>query len=89
MIFAALTSPLTKYAVAAAAAAGILFYTYNAGKEAERVEQLKEDVEAFKERNKINENVADMDDVAICLSLGGVLDECEQLRGMDSATEDQ
>lgn len=60
-----------------------MLYAFNAGRNAERVAVLKAEVEAYKARNKVDEKVAGFDDVAICLRLGGMPDECDQLRGLD------
>src|SRR5690606_16498749 len=55
---------------------------YQAGRDAERVARLKADVEAYQKREGIENEVTDMDRVRICLELGGVQSDCEQLRRM-------
>lgn len=70
---------------ALAIVAGLLWThsaAYRAGARAERVTQLEKSVEAFVKRNGINAEVDDLDAVAVCIELGGVPDDCEQLRGM-------
>lgn len=62
-------------------------YTYNEGKKAERIEQLKADVEAYKKREGIENEVHDMDNSRICIELGGLPDECNELRRMEAATQ--
>lgn len=38
---------------------------------------------AWKDRNKIDGKVQDMDSVSICIELGGMLADCQQLRRLD------
>jgi hypothetical protein len=51
------------------------------------VERLEADVEAYVKREGIDHEVDGMDRYRICLNLGGVPDQCGQLRGMAEAAE--
>lgn len=72
------------------AALGLLTWshlaTYKAGKDAERLARLRSDVEAYQKREGIENEVGGMDRVRICLELGGMQSDCEQLRGLEEAT---
>ena len=46
-------------------------------------------VEAYEARKGIDHEVSGLDGYALCIDLGGLPNECEQLRGVDSATEGQ
>lgn len=74
-------------AVAAALAAFGLVYGvgYVKGRTAGRVAQLQDTVEAYKQRQEIDEDVANLDDYRLCLDIGGLREQCEQLRGVDEA----
>jgi len=61
-------------------------HAYRAGKQAERVARLEADVKAYEKREGIDHEVVGMDRYRICLELGGVPDDCGQLRGLEEAT---
>jgi hypothetical protein len=55
------------------------------GRQAGKQAQLKATVAALQERDKINADVGTLSDVALCMELGGLQHECDQLRRMDKA----
>ena len=57
------------------------------GRQAARVEQLEADVAAYVEREGIDNEVDGMDRYRICIDLGGMRDQCEQLRRLEETTE--
>lgn len=73
------------------AALGLLtashWYAYSAGKQSVRIEQLKADVTAYQEREGIDHEVDAADRFAICVELGGLQSDCEQLRRVEEASE--
>ena len=74
-------------AVGASAVVGIYFYGHATGKQAGRVEQLEKSVQAEKDRKNVDQTVAGLDDYELCVRVGGLPDDCQQLRGVDPATE--
>lgn len=58
-------------------------FGYMKGRESVKINQLKDSVEAYKTRNEINDEVNNLDDFALCLELGGLHHECDQLRRLD------
>lgn len=54
-------------------------HAYRAGKAAERTEILTRSVEILRERNATDDEIKGMDDRQLCLSLGGLPDECAGL----------
>lgn len=55
------------------------------GYEKGRVEQMRDSIEAYRQRQEIDHAVDGMDDYGVCVELGGLPDECEQLRGVDAS----
>lgn len=47
--------------------------------------QLKATVEAYRKREGIDDEVHGMGDIALCIELGGLRDQCEQLRRLEPA----
>lgn len=82
-----LLSPLGKTAMMAAATAVVLIGTYayghHVGYSEGKVEQLKASVEAYKTRDKVDEEVSGLNSVQLCIELGGLRDDCNQLRGVE------
>jgi len=74
-------------AIGAGAACVALYGAYLLGAYNERTEasiKLNENiVKAIRQREGINEKIDNMGAVALCLELGGVPDQCEQLRGLE------
>ncbi len=65
--------------IAIAVAAGTGYYKGRAdGQKA----QLRATVEAYRKREGIDNEVHGMGDIALCIELGGLRDQCEQLRGL-------
>lgn len=87
MGIAALTSLPSRIGIILALLFMIAAFGYMKGREAGKVEQLKDSVEAYKTRNEINNEVNNLDDIALCIELGGLPDECNELRGLDETTE--
>jgi len=75
-----------KIGPAALMAAGIFASGYMAGRQHGREATLKAAVQAYQTREKINHETANLDPSRLCLALGGVQSECDDLlRGMDKA----
>lgn len=55
---------------------------YYKGRADGRQAQLRATVEAYKKREGIDDEVHGMGDIALCLELGGLRDECAKLRGV-------
>jgi len=56
------------------------------GKKSNEYKELKNKVEALNKREKINEEMQNLDDVGLCLALGGLPDICaKQLRRLGEA----
>lgn len=85
-----LFSPLGKLAMTSAAVAIVLVGTYAyghyVGYSEGKVEQLKASVEAYKTRDKVDEEVSGLNSVQLCIELGGLRDDCNQLRGVEETT---
>jgi hypothetical protein len=68
--------------VFAAITAGLVFLTwshlsaYRAGADMERTASLTRSVESLRERNATDDQVRNMDSIALCRALGGLPDEC-------------
>lgn len=75
-------------ALGASAVAGVYFYGHATGKQAGRVEQLEKSVQAEKDRKNVDQNIAGLDDYGLCVRVGGLPDDCEQLRGLDTTAKD-
>ena len=60
------------------------------GRTYERTATLKVAVEAFQNREVINNETANLDPVGMCIAIGGLPNECTDiLRGLDKASESQ
>jgi hypothetical protein len=86
-----LASPLGRAAgvvlLALALCTGLYVYAYRQGGQAGKRAQLEATVAAMKNRSKIDDKVSDMDDYSVCIELGGLPDDCRQLRGVDANAE--
>ncbi|RUX03176.1 MAG: hypothetical protein E5V51_00120 [Mesorhizobium sp.] len=78
---------LWKLGAAAAICAALLLVGYTKGRSDGRVAVLVDTVKAYKKRTDVDAKVHDLDAADLCVELGGVRDECEQLRGVDQAAE--
>lgn len=76
-----------KLAMAALALALAFGAGYLKGKSDGRIDQLKDSVEAYENRNEIDRTVGGMDAYERCLALGGMPDQCDRLRRLDTASE--
>lgn len=75
--------PAPYLAVALLVASAALYGAgYIKGRSAGRVEAMKDTVAAYQKREGIDHDVSGMDAVAVCIELGGLRDDCEQLRGV-------
>ena len=75
-------------AVIGGAISGLFFYALGQhdGKQDTALKAAQAMTQAIQNRAGINETIDNMDSVALCIELGGVRDQCEQLRGL---AEDQ
>lgn len=62
-------------------------FAYQTGKDAERLSRLKADVEAYQKREGIDHEVDGLDRYRVCLELGGMQSDCEQLRGLEKTAD--
>ncbi|GAA0613162.1 MULTISPECIES: hypothetical protein [Paenochrobactrum] len=70
------------------AVSGLFFYALGIhdGKQQAALKAAEAVGQAFQNRAGINETITNMDGFTLCVELGGVRDQCEQLRGL---AEDQ
>ncbi len=75
-------------AVIGGAISGLFFYArgQHDGKQQAVLKAAQAVTQAIQNRAGINETIDNMDGIALCIELGGVRDQCEQLRGL---AEDQ
>ncbi|MBB6262145.1 outer membrane lipoprotein SlyB [Paenochrobactrum gallinarii] len=75
-------------AVIGGAVSGLFFYALGThdGKQDAALKVAQAVTQAIQNRAGINETINNMDGFALCVELGGVRDQCEQLRGL---AEDQ
>ena len=78
-----------KYGIIILLAAALAAGGYVKGKSDARVEVLKDTIIALDKRKEIDGNVQNLPAYEQCLALGGLPDECDELRGMDRAAEGQ
>lgn len=57
------------------------------GREQGRVKQLEDTVRATKDRADVDEDVANRNNFDLCVSIGGMPDDCAQLRGVDETAD--
>ena len=71
-------------AVIGGAVSGLFFYALGQhdGKQQTVLKVAQAVTQAIQNRAVINETIDNMDSVALCVELGGVRDQCEQLRGL-------
>ena len=77
-------TPAGKAACVALALGAVFGAGYWKGKASGRVEALQGTIEAYKAREGIDHEISGWDRVRLCIELGGLRDECEQLRGMEA-----
>lgn len=78
-----------KIAILLAVVVGLFGAGYWKGHSDGRVEQLKDSVEAYEKRGDIDDEVGGLDRRGLCLRLGGVPEQCDELRRMAEASEAQ
>lgn len=78
-LFSKLGQALGAVLLVLALMAGFYLYGYQRGAASERQAILSRSVEVLRERNATDEEIRDMDAVALCHSLGGLPDECAGL----------
>jgi hypothetical protein len=90
-MIALLASPIARWLAGLAFALAMLASIYAKGRmdgrASAKIEQLKATVEAFQNRQGIDDETRTLDSVALCIRLGGVRSDCDQLRGMAKAPE--
>lgn len=62
---------------------GVYGLGYVNGVSAGRVEAMKDTVAAYQKREGVDHAISGLDAVALCIELGGMPDECNELRGME------
>jgi hypothetical protein len=77
------------FVLAVALIAGLYTFGYSSGRAAGRVEQLRDSVKAYEKRMGIDDDTNNLGRVDLCIELGGLRDECQQLRGLDAAAKGQ
>lgn len=81
-----MTGRLQFAGIVAVGAILLLLGTCHLGKHNQRQQSTMEAAQsitkAIQNRSGINETINNMDGAALCLELGGVRDQCEQLRGL-------
>jgi len=79
-MLAVLANPLTRalggLVVASLIVGGAYTYGKAVGRQGAAVEALEKQVQAYKDRNDENAAVEALDPLALCLELGGVLEDC-------------
>jgi hypothetical protein len=73
---------LWKLGAAVAICAALFLGGYAKGRSDGRVAVLTDTVKAYKKRTDVDAKVRNMGAADLCVELGGVRDECEQLRGL-------
>lgn len=76
------------FAAGASVVTGVYFYGYSAGMRDGRVEQLEKSIQAEKDRKNVDQDIAGLDDYDLCIRVGGLPDDCGQLRGVDTPATD-
>ncbi len=66
------------------AVSGLFFYALGVhdGKQDAALKAAQAVAQAIQNRAGINETIDNLDSVALCVELGGLRDQCEQLRGL-------
>lgn len=80
-----LQSLAAKIAIGALMGATIFAGGFVSGRKSGQMEQLADTVEAFQKRGKIDAATGSKSSFELCTSLGGLPEQCAELRGMDEA----
>jgi len=90
-VIALLATPLGRAAAVLVAVSLVGAAVYGAGYWASSTatdnERLKDTVEAHETRNTIDNDVGSRSRRDVCIGLGGLPDECDELRGVEKATQ--
>lgn len=78
-----MTALLWKLGAAALIAVALFLGGYTKGRSDGRVAVLTDTVKAYKKRSDVDATVRKMDAVDLCVELGGLQPDCEQLRGLE------
>ena len=65
---------------------GLIGLGYVKGRSDGKIEQLKGSVEAYQERGDIDNETRNLGDYDLCLRVGGLPDQCDELRGLEQTT---
>ncbi|RVD44653.1 hypothetical protein EN742_01685 [Mesorhizobium sp. M4A.F.Ca.ET.020.02.1.1] len=74
---------LWKLGAATLICVGLFLGGYAKGRSDARVAVLADTVKAYKKRTDVDAKVRNMDAADLCIELGGLPDDCEQLRGLE------
>lgn len=85
LIFSPAGRALAGLAMAGAIVGGAYMLGKHEGRQQGRVDHLADTAAAYAKRQEIENAVADLDAVGLCLDRGGLPDQCDQLRGLDAA----
>lgn len=66
---------------------GTYWYGHSVGKHEAEIEQLRADVDAHVKREGVHNEVSSMDRYAVCIDIGGLPSDCDELRRMEESTE--
>lgn len=67
---------------------GVYWYGYSSGRNDGKIEQLEASIQAERDRKDVDKEVAGLDDYALCIRVGGLPEQCDELRRMDAAAAD-
>lgn len=81
----ALSTILWKLVAVAVFAFGLTMAGYMKGRSDGKIEQLKGSVEAYQERGDIDNETRNLGDYDLCLRVGGLPDQCDELRRLEQA----
>lgn len=66
---------------------GAYQYGRSIGKHEAKIQQLQADVDAHVKREEVHNEVSSMDRYAVCIDIGGLPDDCDELRRMEESAE--
>ena len=64
-------------------AVGLYAYGYQEGKTAAKLETIKSDLQAYREREAIDNETSELSDYDLCLWIGRMPDDCRELQRVD------
>lgn len=77
------------YGAVALAFVALLVVVYYKGREAGKIDQLKATVAAERNRGDVDNDVARSSDYDLCVRVGGLPEQCDELRRVEEATPAQ